>query len=405
MEGFGAVRVKRDLGAPSGRDCASLSSMSNRPAPTAFEFFAGGGLAGLGLAAGGRGFRTTFANDLDPAKARSFTANHDIAPVIGDVWDLTPADLPGRPDLCWASSPCQDVSLAGARGGLEARRSGAFWGFWRLMQGLDAEERAPRVVVIENVVGLLTSGGGADFTAVCAAMSEAGYRVGALEMDAAHWLPQSRPRLFIVGVRGEGAPKGAGPSAPFHSARLVAAHARLPDAVKDAWAWWSLPAPPRRNLDLGAVLQPDAAVGWFSPEETGRLLALLAPLHRARLDAAVASGRRTVGAAFRRVRIERGEKVQRLELRFDGLAGCLRTPSGGSSRQYVIFCDGDEVRARRLTGRECARLMGVADDYILPSSESAALKLMGDAVAVPVVRALTEGLLLPAVGRGFERAA
>ena len=52
---------------------------------------------------------------------------------------------------------------------------------------------------------------------------------------------------------------------------------------------------------------------------------------------------------------------------------------------------------RRLTGREAARLMGVSDDYRLPSSESAALKLMGDAVAVPVVRALAEGLLLPAL--------
>lgn len=379
--------------------------MSNRCAPTVFEFFAGGGLAGLGLAAGGRGFRTTFANDLDPAKARSFAANHPAAPILGDVWDLTLADLPGRPDLCWASSPCQDVSLAGARGGLEARRSGAFWGFWRLMRGLDAEGRGPRVVVIENVIGLLTSGGGTDFAAVCAAMVGAGYRVGALEMDAAHWLPQSRPRLFIVGVRGEGGPESGGPLAPFHTARLEAAHARLPESVRERWAWWRLPAPPRRNPDLGAVLQPDATVGWFSPDETGRLLALLAPLHRARLDAAMASGRRAVGAAFRRVRIERGEKVQRLELRFDGLAGCLRTPSGGSSRQYVIVCDGGEARARRLTGRECARLMGVGDDYVLPSSESAALKLMGDAVAVPVVRALTEGLLLPALGRGAEQAA
>ncbi|MBN8529545.1 MAG: DNA cytosine methyltransferase, partial [Caulobacterales bacterium] len=131
----------------------------------------------------------------------------------------------------------------------------------------------------------------------------------------------------------------------------------------------------------------------------------LAPRHRARLDAAVASGRRAVGAAFRRVRVEGGEKVQRLEVRFDGLAGCLRTPSGGSSRQYAIVCEGGGVRARRLTARECARLMGVGDGYVLPPSESAALKLMGDAVAVPVVRALSEGLLLPALGRGAARAA
>jgi DNA (cytosine-5)-methyltransferase 1 len=120
-------------------------------------------------------------------------------------------------------------------------------------------------------------------------------------------------------------------------------------------------------------------------------------LHRARLDAALASGERRVAAAFRRVRLEAGTRVQRLELRLDGLAGCLRTPSGGSSRQYVIVCEGGRIRARRLTGREAARLMGVSDDYRLPKGETAALKLMGDAVAVPVVRALSDGLLMPAL--------
>jgi DNA (cytosine-5)-methyltransferase 1 len=360
------------------------------------EFFAGGGLAGIGLS--NAGFRTLLANDIDPAKARAFRANHPDVPLHeGDIWDLTTTDLPGTPDLCWASSPCQDVSLAGARGGLEARRSGAFWGFWKLMQGLADEGRAPRAVVIENVVGLLTSAEGRDFAAVCQALSEGGYRVGALEMDAALWLPQSRPRLFIVGLKDRG-PETAGPEGAFHSPRLIAAHDRLPEAVKANWAWWSLPAPPRRNLDLAALLEPDTAVDWFDAEQTQALLALTAPLHRARLEAALASGERRVAAAFRRVRIEAGVKVQRLELRLDGLAGCLRTPSGGSSRQYVLVCEAGRIRARRLTGRECARLMGLAETWRLPGSESAALKLMGDAVAVPVVRALAEGLLAPALG-------
>ena len=359
--------------------------------PTAYEFFAGGGLAGLGMA----GLNTIFANDMDPAKARAFAANHPTTSFRqGDVWNLTPDDLPGRPDLAWASSPCQDVSLAGARGGLEAGRSGAFWGFWRLVQGLEAQGRGPRVVVLENVIGLLTSGQGKDFAAVCTAMAEAGYTVGALEMDAAHWLPQSRPRLFVAAIKGE-ARRAAGPGGPFHSPRLIAAQARLPEAVKAAWAWWSLPQPPRRNLDLAALLEPDDAVDWLDDPEA--ILALAAPLHQARIAAAVASGVRTVGAAYRRVRVENGQKVQRLEIRFDGLAGCLRTPAGGSSRQYVLVCDRGQVRMRRLTGREAARLMGVSDAYRLPASESAALKLMGDAVAVPVVRALTEGLLLPAL--------
>lgn len=368
--------------------------------PRVFEFFAGGGLAGLGLA----GFDVAFASDIDAGKAASWRANHAGAFHQADVWDLSHADLPGTPDLCWASSPCQDVSLAGARAGLEARRSGAFWGFWRLMQGLDAEGRGPGVIVIENVVGLLTSGQGRDFTAVCTALVDAGYRVGALEMDAALWLPQSRPRLFIVAMRGSAVSEQAGPVAPFQSVRLVVAQERLPEAVRAAWAWWSVAEPPRRNLDLDALLEPDAVVTWFDAAQTEALLDLAAPLHRARLEAALASGERRVAAGFRRVRLEQGRKFQRLELRMDGLAGCLRTPSGGSSRQYVVVCEDGRVRARRLTGREAARLMGVADGYVLPGSESAALKLMGDAVAVPVVRALSDQLLLPALS-GVRRAA
>ena len=362
--------------------------------PVAWEFFAGGGLAGLGLS----GFSIGLANDIDAMKAAAFRANHpDIPMYQADVWSLSTGDLPGMPDLCWASSPCQDLSLAGARAGLEGVRSGAFWGFWRLIRGLDAEGRAPPIIVVENVAGLLTSGGGADFAAVCAAMVDAGYRVGALEMDAALWLPQSRPRLFIVGMRGVAGPTVAGPVAPFHSPRLITAQARLPEAVRAAWCWWAVAVPARRNPDLSAVLEPDDVVDWFDAERTAALLALCAPLHRTRLDRAAADGGRQVGAGYRRVRTEDGRKIQRLELRFDGLAGCLRTPAGGSSRQYVVVCEAGRIRARRLTGREAARLMGVDDTYGLPDGEGAALKLMGDAVAVPVVRALADGLLGPAL--------
>ena len=376
--------------------------MANREPFSLYEFFAGGGLAGLGLA----GFRTTFANDLDGAKAASWRANHAEPEILklADVWDLTPDDLPGQADLAWASSPCQDVSLAGARGGLDARRSGAFWGFWRLMTGLAEQGRAPGLIVIENVMGLLTSNNGRDFAAVCRALHEGGYVFGAVEADAALWLPQSRPRLFIIASRQpvEGAAEGA---EPFHSGRIRAAHGVLPDDLKAGWVWWRLAAPPRRNADLAAVLQPDDAVDWLDESGAGALLDLLSPLHRARLDAAVATGERRVGAAYRRVRVENDVKVQRLEVRFDGLAGCLRTPAGGSSRQFVVVCENGRTRVRRLTGREAARLMGLPDSYVLPGSEVAALKLMGDAVAVPVVRALADQILRPLLDGAVRTAA
>lgn len=366
-----------------------MAQMSRPPRPF-YEFFAGGGMARLGL---GEAWSCAFANDFDPVKAATYRANFpDAAGHFhqGDVWALTTADLPGCADLAWASSPCQDFSLAGARAGLKGGRSSAFFGFWRLMEALDQEGRAPRAIVIENVVGLLTSHGGADFAALGAALARRGYRFGALEIDASAVLPQSRPRVFVVAARE--VPAALAGESPFHTRAVRAAYAALPERLASAWVWWRLPAPPVRNTDLSALLEPDAAVAWHTPAQTARLLDLMAPLHRARL---AARRERAVGAVFRRTRVEHGRTVQRAEVRFDGLAGCLRTPRGGSSRQAVVVVEKGEVRSRLLTPREAARLMGLPDAYRLPAGATAALHVAGDGVAVPVVRWLAAGLLEP----------
>ena len=370
--------------------------------PTFYEFFAGAGMARAGL---GPGWTPLFANDLDPMKAAAYALNGPADHFRqGDVWDLTPADLPGQADLAWASSPCQDLSLAGKRGGLAAERSGAFWGFHRLLEGLAAEGRAPRIVVLENVCGLLSSRGGEDFAALLAALSALGYRAGALEIDAAHWVPQSRPRLFVVAVRGEIDPAltTPAPQAPFHSRRVVEAVARLPEPQRREALWWRLPAPPRRNTALADVLERDGAVAWHDDATRERLISLLAPLHAERLR--TGAGRR-VGALYRRTRVEDGLRVQRAEARFDGLAGCLRTPGGGSSRQFLAVVDGQAVRTRPLTAREGARLMGLPDDWRLPASETAALKVIGDGMATPAVRWLAQHLLEPLLQGRRRRAA
>jgi DNA (cytosine-5)-methyltransferase 1 len=95
------------------------------------------------------------------------------------------------------------------------------------------------------------------------------------------------------------------------------------------------------------------------------------------------------------MRSEHGRAVQRAELRLDGLAGCLRTPRGGSSRQVIVVIDKGRVRTRLLTPREAARLMGLPESYRLPTSANAALQVAGDGVAVPVVRWLADRLLEP----------
>src|SRR5579872_510027 len=354
-----------------------------------YEFFAGGGMARLGL-----GWACTFANDVDPLKARTYRANFGDAHLVErDVWAVEASDLPGRADLAWASSPCQDLSLAGERAGLAGRRSSAFWGFWRLIEALNGEGRAPRAIVLENVAGLLTSKGGADVAAIGAAFARAGYLFGAVEIDAAAFLPQSRPRAFLIAARA--APPAITGTAASTTPAVRRAAERLPEALKRRWVWWRLDAPPARNTALADRLEPDGLVRWRTPAETKALLAQLGPLHRARLDAAVAGGGRVVGAVYRRVRVEDGHRRQRAELRLDGLAGCLRTPGGGSSRQLLIVADRGRVRSRWLTAREGARLMGLPESYQLPAGETAAWRVIGDGVAVPVVRHLAEQLLEP----------
>jgi DNA (cytosine-5)-methyltransferase 1 len=366
----------------------------SRAAFSFYEFFAGGGMARLGL---GERWACGFANDFDAVKAETYRANFaDAAEHFheGDVWKIAPADLPSQADVAWASSPCQDFSLAGARAGLAGGRSSAFYGFWRLIEALSAEGRAPRTIVIENVSGLLTSHGGADFEAVAEALASQGYCFGALEIDAAAFLPQSRPRVFIVATR-EAVPAGLQGEGPWQSRAVAAAAERLPAHLAERWIWWRCPEPAARNADLAAMLEDDAAVTWHSPERTAEWLSLMAPLHRRRLETARRGGARAVGAIFRRMRHENGRSVQRAEVRFDGLAGCLRTPRGGSSRQVIAVLDDGQVRTRLLTPREAARLMGLPDSYRLPDSTSAGLQVAGDGVAVPVVRWLAEHLLEP----------
>ena len=339
----------------------------SRAAFTFYEFFAGGGMARLGL---GEAWRPLFANDFDPAKALAYKDNFgDDGFRTADIWDLKVSDVPGRADLAWASSPCQDFSLAGARAGLAGARSSALMGFWRLMASLAKEARAPRLIVIENVVGLVSSRDGADFAAVQTAARELGYATSSAVVDAAAFVPQSRKRVLILAHRGEAL---------------------------------TITAPPTgRNLTLADVLEDDQDVEWHSEIQTRRLHSLMDETNLAKMRAAVTSPARTVGAVFRRVR----PGGQRAEVRFDGLAGCLRTPRGGSSRQILVVVEDGQVRSRLITPREAARLMGLPESYRLPGSASAALHLVGDGVVVPMVRWLAQTVLEPALGRAGRRAA
>lgn len=376
------------------------------PRPTFYEFFAGGGMARAGL---GEGWSCVFANDFDAKKGLSYQANWG-APgnlTVGDIRQVKAADLPGPVDLAWASFPCQDLSLAGGGAGLKGERSGTFYPFWDVMKALIAEGRAPRIVALENVTGTLTSHGGEDFKAICETFAGNGYRYGALVVDAALFVPQSRPRLFVIGVRADVAIDGRflspGPIDPFHTRGLRTAYDRLGPEARRSWLWWNAPTPARRSSVFADLIEErPSSVQWHSREETARLLSQMSPVNRAKVEAAKRAGRRMVGAVYKRTRVEEGIKVQRAEIRFDDVAGCLRTPAGGSSRQVIVVVDGKRIRSRLISARETARLMGLPDYYKLPRNYNEAYHLTGDGVAAPVVRHLARHLFEPILGVGLR---
>jgi DNA (cytosine-5)-methyltransferase 1 len=371
--------------------------------PEFYEFFAGGGMARAGL---GAGWTCRFANDFDRKKAAAYRENYgDAVLKLGDVREVAPAELPGLADLAWASFPCQDLSLAGTGAGLSGARSGTFYPFWEVMRALIGDGRGPTLIALENVCGALTSHGGKDFEAICRTYAQAGYRAGALVINAELFVPQSRPRLFVVGVRADveipAELVADGPRAPFHTDALRRAVARLPRDLGAGFLWWDLPVPGPRAARLADLIEDEPeGVEWRSAAETQRLLAMMSPANLAKLAAAKRTGRRMVGGVYRRTRPgPGGAKVQRAEVRFDDVSGCLRTPAGGSSRQIILVVDGERVRSRLISPRETARLMGLGDDYRLPRTYNEAYHLTGDGVAVDVVRHLARHLFEPIVGR------
>jgi DNA (cytosine-5)-methyltransferase 1 len=293
--------------------------------------------------------------------------------------------------LATASFPCNDLSLAGSRDGLRGKQSSAFWGFVRILD--EMKKRRPPIVLIENVTGFLTSRGGDDFKEALLALNDLGYGVDAFILDAARFTPQSRQRLFVVGVLREKSPPETQPlegdeSRPEALALFITSHPEID------WNIRALPAPPETAIRLEEIIEDleDDAPEWWSAERAEYLLNPMSHRHRESAERMIAGSKWSYGAVFRRVR--HGKSMA--ELRTDGLAGCLRTPRGGSGRQILFKAGKGEYFARLFTPRECARLMG-ADDYKISAPANQALFGFGDAVCVPVIEWIAEYYLDPVV--------
>ena len=361
------------------------------------EYFAGIGLARLGLEAAG--FSVVWSNDLSPKKQLMYMARFGEAShfYLGDVTELSGSTDPQAVDVAWASFPCTDLSIAGARGGLNAGASAAFWGFISSLQRLGSAR--PEVVALENVLGLATSHRGSDLVAAIKALNDLGYSVDILRIDASRFVPQSRVRLFLVGDRNVVVPKerpdwsATSEGAERHEFRPEALDwvFEHPDLRTHRYPLVTAPAIAHSGLDSVVESIPIDDTAWWGTDRVASFFSSLTPVQAARVNSLRSQDKQTHRTAYRRMRAG----VARWEVRGDDLAGCLRTARGGSSRQAIVRLGGGALDVRWMTPSEYAALMGAYGFATERMSASDAQWGFGDAVCVPVVEWLARHAILP----------
>ena len=363
---------------------------------TVAEYFAGIGLFRMGLEAAG--WRVVYANDWSEKRARIYRGFFGEGYDARDVFAVSARDVP-RAMLATCSFPCVDLSLAGKGAGIDGAHSGAFWGFCRVLQ--EQGEHAPPIVLLENVAGWLYSNVGADFYATAKALNDLGYACDAFMLNARSFVPQSRPRVFMVGVKGaagaNAAAQWAGRSDRLMPRKLRQAMTQAQDAGI-VWTGLDVPEPPPYR-DTGLS---DCVVERLAADKVGKHLGMMSKAHLARVERMAQGDIERYRTFFRRRRAD----GQRAEVRRDDIAGCLRTATGGSGKQFLVAAGKGRARMRTLTAREYARLQGVPDRYpIAAGSERQALDAFGDAVCVPAVSWIAREVLgrAAAAGAGLVR--
>lgn len=373
------------------------------------EFFAGVGLVREGLE--GSGWQCVWANDISADKMSTYVENFgDDHFHLEDIWKVAAEPenvLPKNVFLYTASFPCTDLSVAGARAGLAGEESGTLNALLKILEQKKVANDLPKIVMLENVSGFLTSHEGKDVVDTVKALSELGFVVDIIELDAALFTPQSRPRVFLIAVieaiatkfmhiknsedlfdtwwqKFDGQPK-------LRSAKLkkiIASHEDL------RWGLLDIPLPEPRTTILDDIIEsdiPDDSSLWWPHGRKNHLFSQMNPAHQAKLTKMMENKFFSYGTVFRRMRAG----VSMAELRTDGIAGCLRTPRGGSSKQILVRAGNGGWGVRLLTPREYARLQGVRDSFVLPNNINKGYFAMGDAVCVPAIEHLSKYALTP----------
>jgi DNA (cytosine-5)-methyltransferase 1 len=318
------------------------TTSGRRPAGsfTFVDLFAG--IGGFRFALEGLSGKCVFSVELDRFARSSYAANFEI-PEGKDIRDVE--QLPAH-DFLAAGFPCQPFSIAGVSKKLSLGREHGFLDktqgtlFFHLAELIGKSQ--PKIVILENVKNLTSHDGGRTFAVITRTLDELGYNVSHQVIDAQRWVPQHRERVFIVGMRRE----------TYGDRTFI------------------FPAVPAEGgPTLGSILEhkPDRKY-TLSPHLWSYLQAYAAKHKR-------------LGNGFGFGLVGPDDIARTLSARYH---------KDGSE---ILIKSGSRRPPRRLTPRECARLMGFPESYEITVSDTQAYRQFGNAVVVPVVTHVARAVL------------
>ncbi len=295
------------------------------------------GIGGLDQGFIDAGYKVIWANDFDAYAAQTYDVNNPKGIMhLGDINEIALESIPSH-DVLIGGFPCQPFSMMGEQKGFEDTRGTLFFRICEIVDYQIKNNRAPKVIVLENVRRLLTHDNGNTFKTIKNSLEHLGYKVFHSVLNSADYgIPQIRNRLFIVCFRNN--------SIEFEYPKPVKLKISMHDILD-------------KNVDkkyyLSEKLKPtilsDGTGGYNAKSEINQsparpLCATMAKMHRACQD-------------------------------------------NYYSDDYILG-NGDTESIRKLTPRECARLQGFSDDFIIEVSNCQAYKQFGNAVTVNVSRAV-----------------
>ena len=320
---------------------------------TFIDLFAGIGGIRMGFEA--HGGRCVFTSEWNPYATKTYLANFpgSTHAFVGDITNVDERDIPPH-DLLLAGFPCQPFSIAGVS---KKNALGRKHGFADETQGtlfFDVariiNEKQPKAFLLENVKNLVSHDKGNTFRVIKRVLEEdLGYHIHCKVIDGQGFVPQHRERILIVGFR-----------------------------ESNDFAWEDLRLPDK-GPRLNRILHPQDGSEAAEPPYTDGPKAKVNPkytltAHLWQYLQDYAAKHRAAGNGFGFGLVDGNSIARTLSARYykDG--------------SEILVSQGKRKRPRRLTPRECARLMGFPDDFVIPVSDTQAYKQFGNSVVMPVMR-------------------